>query len=92
MVEDENGFISWRMMFGMPFIMHFVVYPDKRKNAYAGFDLYSKFKEEISRRGHDLFLAEVLPGKERFKPFIKYYHGYKYSEVDGKEYYIMQVR
>ena len=44
--EDENGFLSWRIEHGLPYITHFYIDHDKR-NVTNAIRLYRKFKNMI---------------------------------------------
>lgn len=91
-VEDENGFISWRMEHGYPYITHVYAYPDKRRG-WNWLTTFIKFKNEIKAQGHDAFIAEVIGSKEFFVKFIRMF-GCKepYCINENGKYYLVRVR
>ena len=91
-IKTEDGFVAYRIEHDLPYITHFLIYPEKRKNSMAWLDLYSKFKDEIKAKGYDLHIASVEPGRERFLSFIKHYRGMEYTKVGDHTFYLLPVR
>jgi len=89
-VEDENGFISWRIEHGYPYMAHYVT--THPRTFEKGFKLYMKFRDEIGR-GRE-FLAEVTPDKTYFERFIRFVDkdARQYAEVKGIKYYILKAK
>ena len=92
-IENDIGFISYRMEHGHPFVTHFYVKKDHR----GGLDfirLYHTFRREIVKKGYTHFIAEVVPGKEFFGNMITTLLGCPepYAESNGSKYYFVKVR
>ncbi len=89
-VEDENGFISWRMEHGYPYMAHYVT--KEPRTFEKSFGLYRKFRDEIGR-GRE-FLAEVTPDKEYFERLIRFVDSdaRQYAEVNGIKYFILRAK
>jgi len=93
--EDENGFFSWRIEHGYPYMTHFYVYKDKR-NLTNGVRLYRKFTDTIIKEGYAHFIAEVVPefAGKTFGIFIRKRLKCKepYAKVGNNEYYLIGVK
>lgn len=91
-VEDENGFISYRYEHGFPYITHALVYPEKR-NGWNWLRLFIKFKNEVKAQGHSAFIAEVIPQKEFFDRIIKMLgKDQPYATTENGRYYLVTLR
>lgn len=92
-IENENGFMSYRMEHGHPYITHFLIYPEKR-DGYNALNLLATFKKEITEQGFDHFIAEVIPGKEIFSKFFEACLACPkpYAVANGNEYFLINVR
>ncbi len=90
--ETDYGFVSYRMEHGLPFITHFLVYPEHRDHHNA-LELFRAFKQKILANGYDSFIAEVPPGREIFGKFIQACLGSKkpYAFARGSAYYLIKV-
>ena len=89
-VETEDGFISWRMEHGYPYIAHYVT--THPRTFEKGFGLYKKFRDEIGR-GRE-FLAEVTPDKPYFERLIRFVDrdARQYAETNGIKYFILRAK
>ncbi len=92
-IENENGFMSYRLVHGYPYVTHFFINADKR-NGYNALDLFLIFKKQIKEFGFDHFIAEVIPGKEIFEKFFKacLRCPEPYAIENGNKYYFIEVR
>lgn len=91
-VEDENGFISWRLEHGFPYITHVYAYPEKR-HGWNWLTVFLKFKNEVKAQGHKAFIAEVIESKEFFGKFIKMLGGGEpYAVNENGKYYLVRLR
>lgn len=93
--EDENGFLSWRIEHGYPYMTHFYIDKDKR-NLRNGIKLYRKFEDMLIEKGYDHFIAEVIPkfAGKFFDVFIKSFLKCKehYAVVGDTKYYFVGVK
>ena len=90
LIEDENGFISWRYEHGYPYMAHYVTtHPRTFEKAFG---LYMKFRDEIGR-GRE-FLAEVTPDKEYFERFIRFVDkdARHYATQNGIKYFLLRAK
>ena len=91
-VEDENGFISWRLEHGLPYITHVYAYPEKR-SGWNWLKVFLKFKSEVMAQGHKAFIAEVIENKEFFIRFIKLLGGKEpYCINENGKYFLITLR
>lgn len=90
LIEDENGFISWRYEHGYPYMAHYVT--THPRTFEKGFKLYMKFRDEIGR-GRE-FLAEVTPDKEYFERFIRFVDrdARHYATQNGIKYFLLRAK
>jgi len=89
-IEDENGFISWRYDHGYPYRAHYVT--THPRTLEKGFNLYKKFRDEIGR-GRE-FLAEVTPDKGYFERFIRFVDrdARHYATQNGIKYFLLRAK
>jgi hypothetical protein len=91
-VENENGFISYRMEHGYPYITHVLCYPEKRKG-WNWLSVFLKFKKEVMSQGHKAFIAEVIEGKEFFVKFLKIFGATRpYAKTENGQYYLIRFK
>ena len=89
-VETEDGFISWRMEHGYPYMAHYITrHPRTFEKA---FNLYKKFRDEIGR-GRE-FLAEVTPDKPYIERFIRFVDrdAVHYATINGIKYFLLRAK
>jgi hypothetical protein len=92
--ENNVGFFSFRFEHGVPFMTHFLVYPEKR-GMLAMLRLYMMFKVIVMSLGFDKFIAEVIPEKPYFRTLLKKMgcdKPYALNEENGSEYYLVHLR
>jgi len=89
-VQTDEGFFSWRLEHGYPYITHFYVDKNKR-NHRSALALWKAFKRDVE--GHDFIIAEVLPEKEYLNRFCLFLTQGRphYAEVEGRKYYFIRV-
>lgn len=91
-VENENGFISWKLEHCYPYITHALVYPEKR-NGWNWLRLFIKFKKEMKRNGYNAFIAEVIGSKEYFDRMLKFLGGNEpYAINENGKYYLVRFK
>ena len=94
-IEDENGFVSWRIEHGYPCVSHFYIDKDKR-NLTNAIKLYRKFKKVIIEKGYDHFIAVTDPdlSGKTFSTFIKTCLKCKepYATEENMEFYLIGVK
>lgn len=93
---DDNGYVgffSFRIVDGMPYLNHFLVFKHRRSftNAVA---LLKAFVRTVIMAGYVEFVAEAPPGKGYLKSFIKFWAGKDepYASHSGSDYYLMHVK
>jgi|GEM_PF-5531999 len=89
-VETEDGFISYRMENGLPYITHAMVYPASRKS-WVWLDIVNRFEQEIASEGHELYIAEVIGKKGFFRKMLRFLGADRpYAVVGGASYYLVR--
>lgn len=93
---DDNGYVgffSFRIISGFLCLNHFLVFKRRRSFANA-VALLKAFARVVITAGYVEFVAEIQPGKEYLKSFVKFWMGKDepYASQDGRDFYLMHVK
>jgi hypothetical protein len=90
-IRTDDGFISWRIEHGYPFITHALIYPEKRGRG-RWLDVYMKFNNEMKSKGFDYWIAEVIPGKDFWCKYTEILGSHiPYATNENGSYYLIRL-